>query len=129
MTPHGEHGAGNFVMGCSVAALLAGLLTATKLYLGKDKDPLNIPLLANKFYIDEFYAVLVKVFVDIGAWIITALEKIFVESLLVRLPAALASGFGKWFRRLQTGSLQGYTFLLGLGLVVAVYIAVFMIAK
>ncbi len=129
MTPHGEHGAGSFVMICSIVALLTGLLTATKLYLGKDKDPLNIPVLANKFYIDEFYAVLVKIFVDLGAWVVTALEKIFVESLLVRLPAALASGFGKWFRRLQTGSLQGYTFLLGLGLVIAVYIAVFMTAK
>ncbi len=129
MTPHVEHGAGHFVMICSIIALLTGLLTATKLYLGKDKDPLNIPVLANKFYIDEFYSLLVKVFVDIGAWIVTALEKIFVESLLVRLPAALAAGFGKWFRRLQTGSLQGYTFLLGLGLVVAVYIAVFMTVK
>ena len=46
---------------CSIVALLTGLLTATTLYLGKDKDPLNIPVLANKFYIDEFYAVLVKV--------------------------------------------------------------------
>ena len=126
--PHHEEG-GAIVGVCSLIALLTGLLTGTRLYRGKDTDPVSIPLFANKFYVDEAYAVLVKYAQDRFAWIVNALEKVFVDGLLVRLPAALACGIGGIFRRLQGGELQGYTFLLGLGIVIAVYLAVFLGAK
>jgi NADH-quinone oxidoreductase subunit L len=129
MVPHGHHEGGTIVMICSVVALLVGLLTGTRTYLNKDKDPLNIPLFANKFYFDEFYAGLIKIAQDRFAWIINALEKIFVGGLTMKLPVALATGFGSRFRKLQSGGLQTYTFLFGLGVIVAVYIAVFTSAK
>ena len=131
MVPEGHHegAAGKIVMGCSIFVLIVGYLAASKLYTGKDKDPLNIPLFANKFYFDEMYAGLVKFAQDGVAWIVNGLEKIFIGGLTIRIPAALSAGLGNVLRRLQTGSLQGYTFVLGLGIVVAVYLAVFLTTK
>ncbi|WP_256199829.1 hypothetical protein [Verrucomicrobium spinosum] len=130
LVPNHHEGAGaKIVMGCSLVAVIVGFLAATRLYKNADKDPVNIPLFANKFYIDEFYAGLVKYGQDRFAWLVTALERIFVDGLTVRLPAALASGLGGWMRGLQSGSLQAYTFVLGLGIVVVVYLAVFFSTK
>jgi NADH-quinone oxidoreductase subunit L len=131
METHGEHegSTGIIVMVCSILVLIGGYLAATKLYRGKDKDPVNIPLFANKFYFDEFYAKLVAVAQDGVAWIVTGLERIFVGGITLRLPAFLSTGLGNWMRRLQSGSLQGYTFVLGLGIVIAVYLAVFLTTK
>lgn len=126
---HHEGPGAKIVMGCSLVAVIVGFLTATRLYKNVEKDPVNIPLFANKFYIDEFYAGLVKYGQDRFAWLVTALERIFVDGLTVRLPAALASGLGSWMRGLQSGSLQAYTFVLGLGIVVVVYLAVFFSTK
>ncbi|MEZ0387378.1 MAG: NADH-quinone oxidoreductase subunit L [Verrucomicrobium sp.] len=126
----GHHGeGGTIVMICSVIAVVVGFLVATKLYRNVDKDPVSIPLFANKFYFDEFYAGLIKYGQDRFAWLVTAVERIFVDGLTVRLPSALASGLGNWMRSLQSGSLQAYTFVLGLGIVVAVYLAMFFSAK
>jgi NADH-quinone oxidoreductase subunit L len=126
---HHEGSSGLVVMICSIVVLVAGFLAASKLYRGKDKDPLNIPVFANKFYFDEFYARLVAIAQDGVAWIVTGLERIFVGGLTLKLPAFLSIGFGNWMRRLQGGSLQGYTFVLGLGIIAAVYVAVFLAAK
>ncbi len=115
------------VMGISLAALVIGVGTAFLLYRGKDKDPLNIKLFANKFYIDEIYGGIVKVFQDGLAWIVTALEQIFVDGLVARLPAALAAKIGEKARALQAGHLQGYTFLLGAGVLLAIYVIVFVL--
>jgi NADH-quinone oxidoreductase subunit L len=106
-----------------------GLLTGTRLYRGKEREPVSIPLFANKFYFDEFYAGLVKYAKDRFAWIVNGLEKIFVDGLIVRAPAAIAAFAGNWMRRLQSGSLQGYTFVLGLGIILVVYLAVFLSSK
>ena len=129
MVPHGHHEGGTVVMVCSIIALLVGLLTGMRLYRGKDRDPVSIPLFANKFYFDEFYAGLVQYAQDRFAWIVNGLEKIFVDGLIVRAPAALAALAGSWMRRLQSGSLQGYTFILGLGIILVVYLAVFLSSK
>jgi NADH-quinone oxidoreductase subunit L len=129
LVPHGEHHGGMAVLVCSIIVLLLGSYAAWRLYAGKDKDPLSIPLFANKFYFDEIYAVIVKVAQDGVAWIVNGLEKIVIGGLTLRVPAALTSGLGNWMRRLQSGNLQGYTFVLGLGIIVAVYLAVFLTSK
>jgi NADH-quinone oxidoreductase subunit L len=125
LVPNEHHDGGTVVMICSILVLVAGFLGASRLYRGKDSDPVKIPLFANKFYFDEFYSWLVKYAQDRVAWIVNGLEKIFVGGLTIRVPAAISSGLGNLMRRLQTGSLQGYTFVLGLGIVVAVYLVVF----
>lgn len=129
LIPQGHHEGGTIVMVCSIVVLIAGFLAASKLYRGKDTDPLNIPLFANKFYFDEFYTGLVKYAQDRVAWIVNGLERIFVGGLTIRVPAALSAGLGNWMRRLQSGSLQGYTFVFALGIIVAVYLAVFLTTK
>ena len=116
-------------MVCSIVVLVAGFLAASKVYRGKDQDPISVPVFANKFYFDEFYARLVAIAQDGVAWIVTGLERILVGGLTIKLPEFLSSGFGNWMRRLQGGSLQGYTFVLGLGIIVAVYLAVFLTTK
>lgn len=130
LTPEAEHGSGHYVvMACSLVALFVGAGLGFKLYWGRTTDPVNIPLLRNKFYFDEFYAGLVKYGQDRVAWIVNALQRAFADGIIAHLPAALARGLGSWFRRLQTGSLQAYTLLFGLGLVAAIYFAVFLAAK
>lgn len=111
----------------SVCALVIGMGGAVWLYRGKNKDPLNIKLFANKFYVDEVYAVIVKVFQDAVAWIVAGLERLIVDGVMARLPAYLVARVGSAARILQGGHLQGYTFLLGLGVLLVVYVVVFVL--
>ena len=130
MVPHAEHGEGHYlVMGVSIAAVVIGAGLAFFLYKDKDKDPLNIKLFANRFYVDEIYAVIVKVFQDRLAWIVSGLESIFADGLVARLPAAIACRVGKTARALQSGHLQGYTFALGAGVILAIYLVVQVLPK
>jgi NADH-quinone oxidoreductase subunit L len=130
MVPLAEHSEGHgFVMAVSIAAVVIGAGLAFFLYWGKDKDPLNIKLFANRFYVDEIYAVIVKVFQDRLAWLVTGLDSIFADGLVARLPAAIACRVGKTARAIQSGHLQGYTFVLGAGLLLAIYLVVQVLPK
>ncbi|MDZ4402091.1 NADH-quinone oxidoreductase subunit L [Prosthecobacter sp.] len=117
------------VLFASLIALIVGAGGATYLYRGKDKDPVSIKLFANKFYFDEIYAVIVRVCQDRLAWIVTALERVFVDGLVARLPAAIIARLGAATRMLQGGHLQGYTFLLGGGVIAVVYLVVFVLPR
>ena len=127
MAVHGHSDAHTTVMMISLAALVLGAGSAFVLYRGKDQDPLNIRLFARKFYIDEIYTGFIKVFQDGLAWLVNALEQILVDGLVARLPAALAAKVGEKARALQGGHLQGYTFLLGAGVLLAIYVIVFVL--
>ncbi|MBL9114642.1 MAG: NADH-quinone oxidoreductase subunit L [Verrucomicrobiaceae bacterium] len=123
LKPHGPHGDGaGLVMGLSIGVFVLGALAGLKLYWGKDKDPLNIPLFANRFYIDQIYAMIVKIFQDRLAWIVTAMDTIFADGLAARLPTAVACRVGRTARSLQSGQLQGYGFVFGAGLILAIYL-------
>jgi NADH-quinone oxidoreductase subunit L len=129
MGVHG-HGEGHYlVMGVSIGVLLVGTALAVVMYRGRDREPLSIRLFANKFYIDEIYGGLVKVFQDGLAWVVTGVERIVVDGLVARLPAALASKLGQKARALQGGHLQGYTFLLGAGVLLAIYVIAFVLPR
>jgi NADH-quinone oxidoreductase subunit L len=111
----------------SIAALVIGAATSFKLYRGKDHDPVRIPLFANKFYFDEIYAVLVRLLQDSLAWIVAGLDRLIVDGLFSRLPAFVARRAGAAARVLQGGHLQAYTFLLGLGVLLVIYVVVFVL--
>ncbi|GEP44023.1 NADH-quinone oxidoreductase subunit L [Brevifollis gellanilyticus] len=117
----------------SILALLIGSGAGYVIYKGKNSDPLAsnplAKLFANKFYFDELYTVLVKVFQDGLAWIITGIERILVDGIVARLPAFVARRFGHSARALAGGHLQGYTFLLGAGLLVVIYLIVFVLPQ
>jgi|UniRef100_UPI003782FE51 NADH-quinone oxidoreductase subunit L len=117
------------VLFASLTALILGAGAAIYLYRGKDKDPVSIKLFANKFYFDEIYAVIVRVCQDRVAWIVTALERVFVDGIVARLPAAIIARLGAATRMLQGGHLQGYTFLLGGGVIAVVYLLVFVLPR
>jgi NADH-quinone oxidoreductase subunit L len=117
------------VLVASIIALLLGVGGAIRLYRGKDSDPVSIKLFANKFYFDEIYAVIVRVCQDRVAWIVTALERVFVDGIVARLPAAIIARLGAATRMLQGGHLQGYTFLLGGGVIAVVYLVVFVLPR
>ncbi len=117
------------VFWASIVALLAGAGGAIHLYRGKDKDPVNIKLFANKFYFDEIYAVIVRVCQDRLAWIVTGLERVFVDGIVARLPSAIVARLGAATRMLQGGHLQGYTFLLGGGVIAVIYLVVFVLPR
>ena len=42
-------------MAVSLIAFLAGAVSSFYLYKGRNKDEIDIPLSAHKFYFDEFY--------------------------------------------------------------------------
>lgn len=117
------------VLFASIAAFVIGTGGAIYLYRGKDKDPISIKLFANKFYFDEIYAIIVRICQDRLAWIVTALERVLVDGLIARLPTAIVARLGAATRLLQGGHLQGYTFLLGGGVIAVIYLVVFVLPR
>ena len=125
--PCHEHVAGHYViLGASIGALLLGLLAGYFLYSGKDKDPVSIPLFRNRFYIDEIYDKgLVRYFQDAFAAIIAFFDEFIINGLIVGGLSRAAESFGNIFRKVQSGSLQGYAFAFGLGVILVVYFTAF----
>lgn len=113
----------SLILGVSIGALVLGAGCGFALYRGKEKDPVNLPLFRRKFYFDEIYAVLVKAGQDATAALFNLIDRHIVDGLIVGGLGQAASGLGAAFRRLQSGSLQAYAFVLGIGLLVFWWIA------
>ncbi len=124
---HGEHAEGHMIiLGASIAALVAGLVLGFILYSGKDRDPISLPLLKNRFYIDAFYEKgIVRVLQDGLAAVVHFFDEWVISGLLVGGSTRLSQSFGNLFRRAQGGNLQGYAFLLGIGVVLVIYFTAF----
>ncbi len=116
----------NFVTAVSIGAFVIGFILAFLLYKGKKEDPINIPLFQNKFYFDEFYAGIVKWFQDLLAAVIHFLDEFVINGLLVGGLTRLAQGTGNLFRKYgQSGNLQHYALISGVGILLAIYFTVF----
>jgi NADH-quinone oxidoreductase subunit L len=96
----------------SLLTLAAGVGLAWKLYNGRDTDPVNIKLFANKFYFDEIYAKLIAVVQDGVAYAVKVFDALFIDG------AGVGGAKG-----IQSGNLQAYAFLFGLGVLVIVFLA------
>jgi len=118
-----------FIPGVSIAALLAGAALGWTVYAGRSSDPLAsnplFRLFRNKFFFDELYAKLVRYGQDFVAAIVHFFDEFVINSLFVGGLARTAAGLGDFFRRLQTGNLQGYAILFGAGVLLVVYLTVF----
>jgi NADH-quinone oxidoreductase subunit L len=124
---HGHHEGHSIILGASIASLVLGLIAGFILYKGKDKDPLSIPLLRERFYIDRIYDnYLVRYFQDAFAAIIHFFDELFINGLLVGGLSRGAASFGNLFRKIQSGQLQGYAFAFGLGVILVIYFTVFL---
>lgn len=99
-----------------------GLLLAGKLYIGAKKDPISIPLFANRLYIDDLYTRLVKIFQDGTAGVVAWTDRWVVDLLIVQVPSKLAWACGFVLRFLQIGNIQAYGFFFGAGVVGLLYL-------
>lgn len=122
-----EHTQGHIIiLGLSIAALVLGLISGFVLYVGKNQDPLSIPLLKNRFYIDGFYDnFIVRYFQDAFAAVVAFFDELFIDGLMVGGLSRSAESVGNIFRRIQSGSLQGYAFSFGLGVILVIYFTAF----
>ncbi len=115
-----------FVAIVSLVALIGGSIGGFLLYNGKEKDPLSIPLLQNRFYIDRLYDnVIVKYFQDAFAAIVHFFDELFINGLFVGGVSRGAQGLGLLIRRMQSGNLQTYAAFLGAGVLLVIYLVVF----
>lgn len=102
--------------------LLLGLAGATLLYWrGPKADPVSIPFFANRLYIDNLYAWLVR-WVQGGFAQLCAFFDRWVVDGLVNLAALTAWGAGYALRLLQVGNLQAYSFFFGAGVILLLYL-------
>ena len=102
-----------------------GVIAGFVLYAGKDKDPVSIPLLRERFYIDRFYDnFVVRYFQNAFAAIVHFFDEFLINGVLVGGLSRSAEGFGNLFRRVQSGNLQGYAFAFGLGVLLVIYFTV-----
>ena len=110
----------------SIAALVIGVLGGFLLYANKARDPVSIPLFRNRFYIDGIYDnFLVRYFQDAFAAIVAFFDEFIINGLLVSGLSRTAESSGNLFRKVQSGSLQGYAFAFGLGVLLVVYFTTF----
>lgn len=115
-----------FVTYISIAALIIGVISGFVLYAGKEKDPVSIPLFQNRFYLDAIYEKgIVRYFQDAFAAIISFIDELLINGLIVGGGTRAAVSFGNLFRKVQSGSLQAYAFCFGLGVVLVIYFTVF----
>jgi NADH-quinone oxidoreductase subunit L len=116
----------NMVFAISLGALVIGTLAAMLFYGGRESDPFSIALLRRKFYFDELYGKLVTVFQDAVGQVMRFIDDYLIGGLLVKGSANAMAGIGELLRRFQLGNLHGYAFLFGVGVIVIVYVSVFL---
>ncbi len=110
----------------SITAVIIGVVSGFVLYSGKEKDPVSIPLLQNRFYIDGIYDnFIVRYYQDAFAAIVAFFDEFIINGLLVGGLSRAAESTGNIFRKVQSGSLQGYAFVFGLGVILVIYFTAF----
>ena len=68
---------------------------------------------------------LVRFCQDTVAAVVHFIDEFFINGLLVGGLTRSTSGLGNFFRRLQSGNLQGYAILFGAGVLLVIYLTVF----
>jgi NADH-quinone oxidoreductase subunit L len=96
---------------------LIGTLAAITLYRNVSQDPITIPLLANRFYIDDFYDWCVKQIQGTFANAMAFVDRWVIDGFIVQGIASLTWSVGFILRFLQVGNLQAYTLFLGGGVI------------
>jgi len=119
------HGEDNTIGIISLAALALGVILALVTYLGRDKDPIRIRLFANKFYIDEIYLWIVRVFQDLVGHMCYAVDQLLVGAAFVTGSAKLTERAGLLLRRIQSGNLQAYGMIFALGFILLLALVLF----
>lgn len=109
----------------ALAALIIGLVGGFFLYRGRDSEPLEIALFRERFYLDQFYQLLIKATQGMLASLSAFIDRWILDGAIVRGLSGGAWGSGFLLRLLQVGNLQAYGFLFGLGIIGLIYFTVF----
>lgn len=109
----------------ALVAMLLGASLAIWLYRNRASDPLDVDLLRNRFYIDNFYDWLIESTQGLLARISAFFDRWIIDTGVVRGASGGTWGIGALLRLFQVGNLQAYSFLFGLGIVVLIYFTVF----
>ena len=80
-------------------------------------------LMRNRFYFDEFYEATVIRFHDFLARVAAGIDRYLIEGFGTGLVREGTDLTGRMLRQLQTGNLQTYAVVLGLGVAVVLYLA------
>lgn len=112
----------SFVPNIFLGVFLAGLALAFVLYRNVEKDPIRIPFLENRFYIDDLYFWIVRVIQGGFARICSFTDRWFIDGILVRGSATLVWTIGFALRFLQLGNIQAYALFFGIGVVGLIYL-------
>jgi NADH-quinone oxidoreductase subunit L len=121
---HLHESASNIVVVLATGAFLGGAGLSALIYSRATRDPISIPPLRSKLYVDEIYAALIAATQELGAQMASWFDRWILDGLIVRGLSGLTWGFGYTLRFLQVGNLQAYSFLFGLGVVALLYLAV-----
>ena len=107
------------------AAVCFGVFAGYFIYHRQTAEPLSIPFLRNKFYLDEFYERSLVGGQQVVARMLNWLDRWILEGFLLRGSAYVSVGLGEILRLFQTGSLQTYAFLFSLGGALLIYFILF----
>jgi len=103
-------------------AFVAGLGLAFLLYRNRASDPLRIPLLSHRFYIDAIYDWAVTNIQGGFARLCSFIDRWFINGVLVQGSATAVWFLGFCLRFLQVGNLQAYAFFFGAGVIGLIYV-------
>jgi len=105
-----------------LAFLAVGILGTIFVYRGApEKDPVVIPFFANRLYIDNLYAWIVRWVQDGTAAASGFFDRWIIDVVCVQFSAKVVWAIGFTLRFLQIGNLQAYAFFFGAGVVALIY--------
>ncbi len=109
----------------AVIVMILGAACAIFLYRRRDRDPLDLTILRNRFYIDEFYQWLIGATQELLARLCAFIDRWIIDAGGVGGASGGTWGVGALLRLFQIGNLQAYSFLFGLGVVALIYFTLF----
>jgi NADH-quinone oxidoreductase subunit L len=111
-----------FVPMLFLLAFLIGIVSAYMIYRKADKDPIRIPCLQHRFYIDDLYNWIVSQIQGGVAKIFSFVDRWFIDGILVRGTATIVWTLGFALRFLQVGNIQAYALFFGAGVIGLIYV-------
>jgi NADH-quinone oxidoreductase subunit L len=109
----------------ALLAMLLGAALAINFYRGRQREPLNITLFRERFYIDQFYQWLIGITQELLARICAFIDRWVIDAGGVGGASGSTWGIGALLRLFQIGNLQADSFLFGLGVVALIYFTLF----